>query len=111
MDEMNRDKSAERPTAHETTSLLHPRVYALMMGLAGWLVLSVWIFSAGGSTDYLLTIVSGFISIAVALPFIPLACGVPIAIRRRFERGNPRTSTHGRDVCAGPTRPPKFCCQ
>ena len=70
MDEMNKDKSAERPPEHETTSLLHPRVYTLMMGLAGWLVLSVWIFSGVGSTDYLLTIVSGFIFIAVTLPFI-----------------------------------------
>lgn len=70
MNEMNRDKSAEQPQVHETTSRLHPRVYALMMGLAGWLVLSVWMFSGVGSTDYLLAIVSGFIFIAVALPFI-----------------------------------------
>jgi len=70
MDEMNKDKSVERLPEHETTSLLHPRVYALIMGLAGWLVLSVWIFSGVGSTDYLLAIVSGFIFIAVALPFI-----------------------------------------
>ena len=70
MDEMNKNKPAERPPVRETTSLLHPRVYALMMGLAGWLVLSVWIFSGVGSTDYLLAIVSGFIFIAVALPFI-----------------------------------------
>jgi len=70
MDEMNKDKSAERPPVHEITSILHPRVYALMIGLAGWLVLSVWIFSGVGSTDYLLAIVSGFIFIAVALPFI-----------------------------------------
>jgi hypothetical protein len=70
MDEMNKDKSAERPPVHETTSLLHPLVYALIMGLAGWLVLSVWTFPGVGSTDYLLAIVSGFIFIAVALPFI-----------------------------------------
>lgn len=70
MDKINKDNSAERATVRETTNLLHPRVYALMIGLAGWLVMSVWIFSGVGSTDYLLAIVSGFIFIAVALPFI-----------------------------------------
>jgi len=70
MDEMNKDNAAERSPVQETTSLLHPHVYALMMALAGWLVLSVWIFSGVGSTDYLLAIVSGFIFIAAALPFI-----------------------------------------
>jgi len=81
MDEMNKDKSAERPPVHETTSLLHPRVYALMMGLAG----RCRLFS--------------------------LACGVPVAEGPRFERGDPGISTHGRDGCADPTRPPKFCCR
>lgn len=70
MDEMDKDKLRERLSGHETTSLLHPRVYALMTALAGWLVMSVWIFSGVGSTDYLLAIVSGFIFIAVALPSI-----------------------------------------
>jgi hypothetical protein len=70
MEEQSNGKSIERPTLSESTNLLHPRVYALMVGLAGWLVMSVWIFSGVGSTDYLLAIVSGFIFIAVALPFI-----------------------------------------
>ena len=70
MDEVNKDKSAERPSTHETTDLLHPRVYALMIGLAAWLIMSVWIFSGVSSTDYLLAIVSGFISTVVALQFI-----------------------------------------
>ena len=49
---------------------LHPRVYALMIGFALWLVLSVWLFAGNGVADYLLAIVSGFIVIAVALPLI-----------------------------------------
>ena len=69
MEETNKRGSAERPD-QQTEKLLHPRIYAMMTGLAGWLVLSVWMFSGAGSTDYLLTIVSGFIFIAVALPFI-----------------------------------------
>jgi hypothetical protein len=55
---------------HRVTRRLHPRVYALMIGLALWLVLSVWLFAGNGVADYLLVIVSGFIVIAVALPFI-----------------------------------------
>ena len=53
------------------TRRLHPRVYAIAIGLAAWLVLSVWLFAgSGGEVDYLLFIVSGFVFIAVALPFI-----------------------------------------
>jgi hypothetical protein len=52
------------------TKQLHPRIYAIAVGLAAWLVLSVWLFaSTSGVTDYLLFIVSGFIVIAVGLPF------------------------------------------
>jgi hypothetical protein len=49
---------------------LHPRVYAIVIGLACWLVLSVWIFVGPGVTDYLLFVVSSFIFIAVMLPLI-----------------------------------------
>jgi hypothetical protein len=43
----------------------------LLVGLALWLVMSVWLFFAGaGTTDYLLFVVSGFIFMAVALPSI-----------------------------------------
>ena len=57
--------------ARQVTSRLHPRVYALVIGLALWFVLSVWSFFTGpGVTDYLLFIVSGFIFIAVMLPLI-----------------------------------------
>lgn len=65
-DRNNISKDVARPV----TSWLHPRVYALLVGLALWLVLSVWSFAGGGVTDYLLFIVSGFVLIAVALPFI-----------------------------------------
>lgn len=51
-------------------SALHPRVYAVVMGLACWLVLSLWLFAGGGPVDYLLFIVGGFIFIAVMLPLI-----------------------------------------
>jgi hypothetical protein len=66
MNTIDSDNGAARPT----TSRLHPRVYAVVVGLAVWLVLSVWSFAGAGVTDYLLFIVSGFIFIAVALPLI-----------------------------------------
>lgn len=56
----------ERPV----TSWLHPRVYALLIGFAGWFALAVWSFAGGGVTDYLLAIVSGFIFVVVALQLI-----------------------------------------
>jgi hypothetical protein len=59
-----------KDSGHRIARRLHPRVYALMIGLAFWLVLSVWLFAGNGIADYLLVIVSGFIVIAVALPLI-----------------------------------------
>ena len=67
---MSPTDNEQKITAPRVTSRLHPRVYALLVGLAVWLVLSVWIFAGAGVTDYLLSIVSGFVFIAVALPCI-----------------------------------------
>jgi hypothetical protein len=50
------------------TGHLHPVVYLAMVGLALWLIVSVWGFAADGQTDYLLVVVSGFFIIAVVLP-------------------------------------------
>ena len=68
MDQIHSNQAED--SGHRVTLRLHPRVYALMIGLAFWLLLSVWLFAGGGVVDYLLVIVSGFIAIAVALPFI-----------------------------------------
>jgi hypothetical protein len=68
MDQLHNGRTSNAST--KVTRLLHPRVYGLLIGLALWLVLSVWLFAGGGIADYLLAIVSGFIVIAVALPLI-----------------------------------------
>ena len=68
MDQIRLNQSAD--SGHRVTRRLHPRVYALLIGLALWLILSVWLFAGNGTVDYLLVIVSGFIVIAVALPVI-----------------------------------------
>jgi hypothetical protein len=59
-------KQSQRPT----TSLLHARVYTLVVIFAVWFGLAVWGFAGGGLSDYLLVVVSGFIFVAVALQLI-----------------------------------------
>jgi hypothetical protein len=58
------------PATPRNDGALHPRVYGLLVGLVLWLVVSVWLFAAGGTVDYLLVIVSAFILLALALPLI-----------------------------------------
>lgn len=62
----NEDIRHNRPVSDH----LHPFVYMAMAGLALWLIISVWGFAVDGDSAYLLTIVSGFIFIVVALQFV-----------------------------------------
>ena len=63
-------KDSSKGAARSVTSLLHPRVYAVLISLAVWFVLWIWSFAGAGVTDYLLFIVSGFISVVVALMLV-----------------------------------------
>jgi hypothetical protein len=75
---VNQDDNG-KVVARPATSGLHPGVYALLIGLAGWFALSVWSFAGAvpsalapllryvSVTDYLLFVVSSFIFIVVAL--------------------------------------------
>ncbi|RVD54652.1 hypothetical protein EN828_30970 [Mesorhizobium sp. M2D.F.Ca.ET.185.01.1.1] len=49
---------------------LHRWVYYAMVGLAACYALSAWIGFAGGYDEYLLSVVTGFIVMSVALPAI-----------------------------------------
>jgi hypothetical protein len=69
------------------TSDLHRAIYAIVVGLAIWLVLSVWLFAANGPTDYLLFVVSGFISVVVSLLLILSRVGRRTA---KARTGRPR---------------------
>ena len=62
----NLNDTPGRPAA----SAVHPRVWAILIGLAAWFALAVWSFAGGGVTDYLLFIVSGFIFVVIALQLI-----------------------------------------
>jgi hypothetical protein len=56
---------------HYGSDRLHPQVYAAIAALTLWLVVSAWLFFASGAyTSLALAIVTGLLSIAVALPFV-----------------------------------------
>ena len=49
---------------------LHPLIYRAIAGLAIWYVISAWGLGRDGGTAYVLTVATGFIIVAVALPWI-----------------------------------------
>jgi hypothetical protein len=66
----NNQNDNSKDAARSVTNWLHPRVYAVLIGLTLWFVLGSWSFAGAGVTDYLLAIVSGFILVVVALTLI-----------------------------------------
>ena len=58
------------PSGPPVSSRLHPAVSKAIVALAIWLALSIWWgFGGDGYADYLLTVVSGFLFIAMLLTF------------------------------------------
>jgi hypothetical protein len=55
--------------APDVAKRLHPAIYEMIVGLAVLFVLSAWGFFAPNDTYYLLAVVTGFVFIAVFLPF------------------------------------------
>jgi hypothetical protein len=49
---------------------LHPAIYVTLICLAAWFAIAIWGFAAGGYTDWLLVVVSGFILVAASLTAI-----------------------------------------
>jgi hypothetical protein len=49
---------------------LHRRIYGIIVGLAAWLILSVWGFLGSGYAGLALTVVSLFIGVAVGLALV-----------------------------------------
>jgi hypothetical protein len=58
------------PRARATSNGLHPYVYGAIAALVLWFIVSAWSFASDGYTDWLLAVVSGFLMIFVALPFV-----------------------------------------
>jgi hypothetical protein len=64
------ERNVEHERKRPATSVLHARVWALLVGFSAWFALAVWGFAGGGLSNYLLVIVSGFIFVVVALQLI-----------------------------------------
>jgi energy-coupling factor transporter transmembrane protein EcfT len=76
------------PRDHPVSNGLHPYVYGAIAALALWFVLSIWVsFASDGYTDWLLVVVSAFLLIFVALPFV-----LSRVTRGDAEDGSPRRS-------------------
>jgi hypothetical protein len=60
----------ERNGNRPSTGTLHPLVYLALIALAVWFVLSAWAFGENSQTAYLLVVVTGLVSIAVAIPCV-----------------------------------------
>jgi hypothetical protein len=68
-------------TKRPASDRVHPAVYWVIVGLAGWLVLSVWGFLGSGHAGLALAVVTIFIVIAVTLPLA--LWGIARRYRRR----------------------------
>jgi len=65
----------------------HPTVYKIVAGLAVWFVLAAWIFSGGGTTDFMLVVVTGVFVVTLGIPAM-------LALTRR-GRGDPHDVPRG----------------
>ena len=63
---MSQNPEPNRPVADR----LHPKIWALLIGFVIWFAVAIWSFGTGGYVDWLLTVVSAFLVIAVLLPVI-----------------------------------------
>jgi hypothetical protein len=55
---------------HPVADRLHPMVWIALVGFVIWFAIAIWSFGVGGYADWLLTVVSVFLLIAVTLPVI-----------------------------------------
>lgn len=62
---MNQDS-----TTPPVTDRLHPMVWVALIGFVIWFAIAIWSFGTGGYADWLLTVVSLFLLVAVMLPVI-----------------------------------------
>ena len=61
--------SAPKNTSSSTDRL--PRlIYVALVGFVAWMALAAWGFAGPGYADVALTVVTGFLALAIAIPFI-----------------------------------------
>ena len=68
MNDHDRTPSRQGQESKRVRRTLHSKIYVALVGLVLWVVLATWGFGYDGQTDYLLAIVTGFLTIAVAIP-------------------------------------------
>jgi hypothetical protein len=56
--------------SNSSTDRLPSGVYAALVGFVAWMALAAWGFAGPGYADLLLTVVTGFLLMAIAIPFI-----------------------------------------
>jgi hypothetical protein len=72
------------PLDRKQTERLHPAVYKITAGIAAWTGLAIWgFFGHGGYIGVVLVVVTGFILVAVGIPFILWRIG------KRYEARQP----------------------
>jgi hypothetical protein len=57
-------------TSEHVTDRLHPAVWIALVGFVIWFAIAIWSFGTGGYADWLLTVVTLFLLVAVSLPLI-----------------------------------------
>jgi hypothetical protein len=58
------------PKGSKSTDKLPPLIYLAIVGLVAWMALAAWGFAGPGYADVALTVVTGFLVIVIAIPFI-----------------------------------------
>jgi hypothetical protein len=53
-----------------STDRLPPAVYAIMVCFVGWMAIAAWGFSGPGYAELSLAVVTGFLIVAVAIPYV-----------------------------------------
>src|SRR5260370_39273056 len=85
----------------------HPLVYKVAAGLAGWFLLSAWMFDGGGSTGYLFAVVSLVVLVMVGIPAV---LGMVQRARRQRDEGGGGEGQFGDwasrdvDISTGPVK-------
>ena len=58
------------PKNKTSTDRLPPLIYVALVGFVAWMVLAAWGFAGPGYEDVALTVVTGFLTLVIAIPFI-----------------------------------------
>ena len=53
-----------------STDRLPPLIYVALVGFVAWMALAAWGFAGPGYADVALTVVTGFLALIIAIPFI-----------------------------------------